>query len=103
MAEHTPPRSKFRNWLPLRHWSSIFLEDYESLLNPARADILITHEAPSSHSRGFSEVDELASVLGARWILHGHQDASYLEHILPEDDGVVQVVGLAQRDIHIIV
>ena len=103
LAENTPPRSKFRNWLPLRHWSSIFLEDYEGLLNPARADILVTHEAPSCHSHGFAEVDELASMLGVKWILHGHQDTSYVDYILPDSETEVQVVGLAKRDIHIIV
>ena len=103
MAKHTPPRSKFRNWLPLRHWTSIFLEDYEDLLNPARADILIAHEAPSCHTRGFSEVDELAAVLNAHWILHGHQDTSYVDQVFLDNDSAIQTVGLARRNIHIIV
>ncbi|MEF8889045.1 MAG: hypothetical protein V5A14_03280 [Desulfohalobiaceae bacterium] len=103
LAAQTSPRAKFRNWLPLRHWSSIFLEDYEGLLNPARADILITHEAPSCHTRGFAEVDELASLLNVNWILHGHQDTSYVERVFLEDESIIQAVGLARQNIHIIV
>jgi len=73
------------------------------MLNPAKADILITHEAPSCHVAGFAEVDELASMLRAKWILHGHQDASYVDHIFQDEDPPIQVIGLAKRDIHIIV
>ena len=40
-----------------------------------RADILVTHEAPSSHPHGFAAIDELANRLGATTSFHGrHHD-----------------------------
>ena len=103
LQEHTPPRAKFHNWLPLRHWASIFLEDYERLLGLGKADILLSHEAPSCHWQGFAEVDELGSMLQAQWIIHGHQHISYLGHIFQDNNSSIQVVGLARQDIHIVV
>jgi len=41
-------RRTWRNGLPLRHRSTIFPEDFNTLAG-LEADILITHEAPSSH------------------------------------------------------
>jgi len=37
-----------------------------------RADILVTHEAPSCHYRGFAELDMLARSLQAQRMFHGH-------------------------------
>ena len=37
-----------------------------------RADILITHEAPSYHPNGFQILDDLARALGAKVTVHGH-------------------------------
>jgi predicted phosphodiesterase len=61
----------WRGGLPLTHRSTIFLDDYERLQNQ-RADILITHEAPSSHPHGFAAIDQLASSLGVTTSFHGH-------------------------------
>ena len=54
----------------LKHHSTIFPADYERLAD-MRADILVTHEAPSCHPHGFKEIDLLAQVMGAT-VFHGH-------------------------------
>ncbi len=103
LRDITPARSKFRDWLPLKHWSSIFLEDYQHLLSLEQADVLLSHEAPSTHKLGFWEVDELAFMLETEWIFHGHHDCSYLQHLESEEGNVIQVIGLGRQDIHILV
>lgn len=61
------------------HLSSIFHDDWQRLATQ-RADILVTHEAPSCHPHGFAEIDVLARSLGARWLFHGHHhdDLDYM-------------------------
>lgn len=61
----------WRGGLPRKHRSSIFPCDYSRLVGE-RADILITHEAPSCHPHGFEGIDELARNLGVRAAFHGH-------------------------------
>lgn len=61
----------WRGGLPRKHWSSIFPSDYAALA-AERAEILVTHEAPSCHPHGFSEIDELARKLGVHASFHGH-------------------------------
>lgn len=61
----------WRGGLPLTHRSTIFPVDYQRL-QKQRADILVTHEAPSSHPHGFAAIDELASRLGVTASFHGH-------------------------------
>jgi len=51
--------------------AAIWPEDIEALASQ-RADILVTHEAPSSHPAGSVVIDELARKMGARMIVHGH-------------------------------
>lgn len=79
-----------------QHHSSIWYEDYLSLKGQ-RADILITHEAPSSYQHGFKELDDLAFTMRAKRLFHGHHHVSYQQEI---DDGqhiiVVDGVGEAQ-------
>jgi predicted phosphodiesterase len=55
----------------LTHRSSIFYDDWLSLFSQ-RADILVTHEAPSCHPNGFVAIDELARALRAKASFHGH-------------------------------
>lgn len=57
--------------LLLKHRSSIFYQDYFELCG-LRADILVTHEAPSCHPNGVAEIDELAKALGVNCSFHGH-------------------------------
>ena len=55
----------------LTHLSSIFPEDYETLRR-LRADVLVTHEAPSCHPHGFEVIDQLARAMGVKTVFHGH-------------------------------
>ncbi len=86
-----------RNDMPLRHQVSIFPEDLDALRAAADdglADVLVCHEAPSVHPKGFSAIDALARDIGANWIVHGHHHQSY-EDATP--DGVrVRGLGLAE-------
>jgi predicted phosphodiesterase len=66
----------WRGGLPLRHRSTIFPEDFNQLAS-LEADILITHEAPSSHRYGHSQIDDLAEILGVKLIVHGHLHQEY--------------------------
>lgn len=50
---------------------AIYPDDFDQLARE-RADILITHEAPSCHPYGFAKVDELARSLGVLRSFHGH-------------------------------
>ena len=53
----------WRGGLPRRHRSTIFQSVYEKL-KECKADILITHEAPSMHPKGFKALDDLA----VKWV-----------------------------------
>ena len=56
----------------LRHKSTIFYDDWKRL-SSQRADILVTHEAPSCHPGGFVGVDELAKSMHVKSSFHGHK------------------------------
>jgi predicted MPP superfamily phosphohydrolase len=62
---------------------AIYPEDLDSLAKE-RADILVTHEAPSCHPRGFEVLDGLARSLKVARSFHGHhhddQTAEYAKH-----------------------
>lgn len=66
-----PPTGKLR-----KHRSSIFPDTYHALADQ-RADVLVTHEAPSCHPHGFEAIDLLAQVMGVRWVVHGHHHEDY--------------------------
>ena len=51
--------------------AAIWPEDVDALASQ-KADILVTHEAPSSHPAGSAAIDALARAMGARMIVHGH-------------------------------
>lgn len=82
---------RWRGGLPLRHRSTIFREDFNGLAN-FDADILISHEAPSSHRYGYTDLDDLAEVLGAKLIIHGHLHQDY-RATLPNG---IKVIGLGK-------
>lgn len=90
------PRSTWRDGLPLRHRSTIFPEDFNSLAS-LEADTLITHEAPSTHRYGHSVIDDLADVLGVKTIARGqvHQ-----EHRATLPDGI-KVIGLPKAGVRV--
>jgi len=88
-----PPQERWRDGLPLWHRDTIFPEDFDHLRSQ-RFDILVTHEAPSSHRHGFAVIDALAATAGARLIVHGHHHESYAA-TLP--NGIrVRGLGLAE-------
>jgi predicted phosphodiesterase len=51
--------------------TAIWPEDIEALA-AQKADVLVTHEAPSSHPDGVGVLDDLARAMGATLIVHGH-------------------------------
>jgi predicted phosphodiesterase len=69
---------------------AIWPEDWAALLGQ-RADVLVTHEAPSSHPAGAAALEGLARALGARLVVHGHYHVNALS-IAP--DGL-RVLGVA--------
>ena len=71
---------------------SIWPEDFDALA-AQRADVLVTHEAPSSHPSGVAVIDALARAMGARLVVHGHHHIGY--RALAEDGLEVQGVGAA--------
>ncbi len=78
--------------MPQRHRVTIFPDDVEDL-SREKADILITHEAPSVHKHGFQTLDRLAETLGARLIVHGHHHLPYEAEL----DSGIKVIGLGLR------
>ena len=68
--------NRWRGGLPRRHRSSLFPEDCARLGN-ARADILVTHEAPSGHPHGFAAIDDVARLLQAGTVFHGHHHRAH--------------------------
>ena len=88
-----PPREHWRGGLPLWHRDTIFPEDFECFAGE-RFDILVTHEAPSTHPHGFAVIDQLARAASVRLIVHGHHHQSYAA-TLP--NGIaVRGLGLAE-------
>lgn len=59
---------------------AIWYEDYEKLLSQ-RADILVVHEAPSTHHYGARAIDDLAVAMGVQLIVHGHHHVTYVAQI----------------------
>ncbi len=70
--------------------TAIWPEDYDHLASQ-RADVLVTHEASSSHPAGSAALDALARAMGARLIVHGHHHVNYLA---TATDGL-QALGVA--------
>lgn len=84
--------NKYRQ-LERKHQSTIWPEDYDALAMKF-ADILVLHEAPSSHQHGYAALDDLAEVLDVKLIVHGHHHQQYTATL---DSGVaVAGLGLAQ-------
>ncbi|CAN5243573.1 hypothetical protein BH10PSE16_BH10PSE16_42600 [soil metagenome] len=63
-----------------------------------RAEVLVTHEAPSAHPHGFVAIDELARRLGAGRSFHGHRHDS-LDYSSSWDALGVQARGVGFRGI----
>lgn len=78
MRSHLGHRQRWRQGVSLRHRTSIFPSEVRALA-ARRADLLVTHEAPSWHEHGFAAIDTLAQRIHVRWLAHGHhhQDIDY--------------------------
>lgn len=75
MLERCGKGNRWRNGVPMRHRTTIFPLDVEKLL-AGKADVLVTHEAPSFHPFGYEVLDDLALSLGVRHAFHGHHHES---------------------------
>ena len=58
-------------------------------LGRTRPDVLVAHEAPSTHRRGFIGIDDAAALCRSALVVHGH-------HHFPKD---VWVFGLAKAEV----
>ncbi len=85
-----PSKEHWRGGLPLWHRDTIFPEDFAAL-GRHRFDVLVSHEAPSTHRHGFAVIDRLAELGAARLIVHGHHHQAYAGRT----PGGVAVRGLA--------
>ena len=74
-ARHTPRQDRWRSGPVRRHWGSVYPDVVKRLTNE-RADILVTHEAPSCHPHGWGAIDNLARALGVHSAFHGHHHDS---------------------------
>ena len=89
-----PRTDRWRDGLPRDMRDAIFPEDVAALAK-LRADVLVTHEAPTTHRHGFAGIDEAARLCRARLVVHGHHHQSYVA-VLP--DGT-RVRGLARAEV----
>lgn len=64
--------------------TAIWPEDVDEL-SSQKADVLVTHEAPSSHPAGVRALDALARAMGARLIVHGHH---HITSVATAEDGL---------------
>lgn len=74
---------------------AIWPEDVEALAQQ-RADVLVTHEAPTSHPDGSAVIDDLARRMGATLIVHGHHHVTYRAQSLDglQSQGVAAAWGV---------
>lgn len=95
-SKTVPPRQRmapeaFLARKAMKHRSSIFPSETERVAG-LRADVLVTHEAPSCHPHGFKVIDDLAVRLGVKWIFHGHHHRYYQAQA-----SGINVVGVGDR------
>lgn len=92
----TVPRAeRWRGGLRLAAIDGIFPEDVEAL-GRTRADVLVTHEAPSCHKYGFVGIDMAAAACRARLVVHGHHHESYEARI---GNDRIRVRGLGRAEV----
>ena len=104
--------NKWRGGLALKHRSTIFPDTYKRL-SEIKADLLISHEAPSYHPMGFEEIDLLASAMHVRHSYHGHHhDALDYSRFAARDGfeafgvgycGIVGIRGYERKDVEVII
>ncbi len=89
-----PRTGRWRGGLPRDMRDAIFPEDMAALAK-LRADVLVTHEAPTTHRHGFVGIDGAARLCRARLVVHGHHHESYVSAL---SDGT-PVRGLARAEV----
>lgn len=89
-----PRTDRWRGGLPLRMRDAIFPEDVAAL-EKLRVDVMVSHEAPSSHRLGFVGVDKAARACRARLVMHGHHHEEVFGRL---PDGT-EVTGLAKAQV----
>lgn len=90
-VHHQGRRHLWRGGISCRHRVSIWPEDVEALRGE-KADVLVTHEAPSCHKHGFAVIDELAESLGVSVIFHGHHHRDYEARL----ENGIRVIGVGR-------
>ena len=93
MLRGVPARERWRGWLPLARRCAIVPEDIETL-SRHRLDVLVCHEAPTSHRFGFAAIDGLARRTGAKLVVHGHHHRAYDARL--RDAARVRGLGMAE-------
>ncbi len=92
----------WRGGLPRRHRTSIFPSTYDNLITQ-KADVLVSHEAPGCHRKGFLALDQLAKTMQVKYLFHGHQheDRHYPTYygFTPRGVGYRGIVNLRGDDI----
>ena len=86
-------QARMDDGVPLHLRVAIWPEDVEELAGQ-RADILVVHEAPTSHRAGFRCIDDLARAMRVRLVIHGHHHYSYTSEI----EGGIRVRGLGMAE-----
>jgi predicted phosphodiesterase len=67
--------NRWRGGIPLRHRGTIFKADVDRLA-AMRADVVVTHEAPSVHPMGSGAITRLAQAMQVSATFHGHHHQS---------------------------
>ncbi len=67
--------------IPIHIDNAIWHDEFEHMKKTIKADVLVTHEAPSCHRHGFKVLDELAEAIGAKLIVHGHHHRHYVSKV----------------------
>ncbi|WP_041281902.1 metallophosphoesterase family protein [Desulfohalobium retbaense] len=74
---HSHDAQANKEQLPRGHWAAIFPEDIPATPAEEPVDILLTHDAPDTHPRGFAQLTQAARNNGAALVLHGHLHEDY--------------------------
>lgn len=93
MLRAAPARDRRRGWLPRDKRLAIVPDDVEALARE-RLDVLVCHEAPTTHPLGFAAIDDLARRTRAWLIVHGHHHRSYSAAL--RDGTCVRGLGVAE-------
>ncbi len=90
-------QARMDDGVPLHLRAAVWPEDVAELAG-RRADVLVTHEAPTSHRAGFRGIDDLARTMRVRLVIHGHHHYSYTSEI----EGGIRVRGLGMAETWVI-